>query len=62
MKKGSRRVSAQSKHSTYFENFTTHAIIMELKKIIKIGRNPIDRKKLKKDDIQEIRQMIKELQ
>jgi hypothetical protein len=46
---------------TYFKAFSEQAIIMELKKIIKIGRNPLDRKRLKKEDIAEIRQMIQDL-
>ncbi len=46
-------------YKTYFETFCKAKMIKELKEILKIARNPLDRKKLSTDEKKEIRTLIK---
>lgn len=46
-------------YKTYFETFCSANIQRELKAILKIGRNPLNRKKLSKEEREEIKKLIK---
>lgn len=54
--------NVKTKYKTSFQTFTKQAILSELRKIIRIGRNPISRKKFSKDELAEIKTILKEFQ
>jgi hypothetical protein len=55
----SRNVRSQ-KYKVSFQGFAKQAILFELRKIIRIGRNPISRKKFSKDELAELKDILKE--
>ena len=48
-------------YKTYYETFCRAKIIRELKSILKIGRNPLNRKRLNADEKKQIRELIKKM-
>ena len=55
----SRNVKPQ-RYKASFQSFAKQAILFELRKIIRIGRNPINRKKFSKDELTELKALVKE--
>ena len=58
-------MASRNKAVTYkasFQSFAKQAIVADLRKVIRIGRNPLNRKKLRKDELAEIKAILKEFQ